>query len=519
MSESIRTGGRPHVAIIGAGWGGIAAAVNLKRRGIESFTILERQAGPGGVWRANRFPGLGVDVPAHLYSFSFRRFYDWTRTHPMREEILRYTDDIVDEWDIRKHMRFGVDVDRIVWNEAEQGYDVHLRSGAVERFEVVVSAVGVFNTPRLPAWPGLDEFGGRVFHTSQWDHSADLRGKRVAVVGTGATCIQIVPAIAPETDQLYVFQREPGWVIPRNDKDWSDEERRAMARPYAQKLKRVQMYWRFERLIFGMRRVREKKTKIQLQAEAYIVKHFDSRPDLKAAVTPTYPFGGKRPLFDGRFYETLTRENVELVPQAVVRATPTGIVAADGSERSVDVLVLATGYTVSDYLSTIEVVGRDGLRLHQVWGNEPTAFLGICVPRFPNFFIMYGPNTNGGGSISVQLERQAAFIARHVKRMTRGRVGAVEARPWAFRAWDGWVSWRNSKQVFAFSKSYYRGPSGKVLTEWPGTLTGYWLWTRALGTLGCRMTRRQEEPSTVGSPDVSAAGDDPVMPLERSTVE
>jgi cation diffusion facilitator CzcD-associated flavoprotein CzcO len=499
----------PRVAIVGGGWGGIITAVKLKQRGITSFVIFEREDGPGGVWYANSFPGLGVDVPAHLYSFSFKRHYDWSRTHPLRDEILEYTNEIVDEWRLRPHYRFGTTVSRIVWDDDRHVYSVELGDGEAVEFDVVVSAVGVFHTPRYPEWPGLDVFEGSKFHTRDWDHDHDFGGDTVAIVGTGATAVQIVPELAARARKVYVFQREPGWVIPRNDREWTPEERAHLARPHVQRLKRIQMYVRFERLIFGMRRIREKKASVQVMAESYIDERFRDRPDLRAAVTPTYPFGGKRPLFDGSFYDALARDNVELVPSAVKEMTRDGVVTEDGVERRIDTLVMATGYRVSDYLAPLDVRGRGGRSLHEFWRGEPTAFLGITVPGFPNFYILYGPNTNGGGSISVQLERQGEFVARAVRRMRREGVTAIEVTPWAYLAWDAYVRWRNSKQVYSVSRSYYRAQSGKVLTEWPGTLTEYWLLTRLFGRLSSTTARRRARvvPSTDAVSTAKGRGD------------
>ncbi len=491
-------GHSPRIAIIGGGWGGIIAAVKLKQRGITSFVIFEREEEPGGVWYANTFPGLGVDVPAHLYSFSFKRYYDWSRTHPMRDEILRYTNEIVAEWGLEPHFRLRTTVSRIRWNDTRHVYSLEVGDDEDHEFDVVVSAVGVFHTPRYPDWPGLDGFGGTKFHTRHWNHEHDFSTDTVAIVGTGATAVQTVPEVAAVAKKVYVFQREPGWLIPRNDRKWTPEERAHMARPYVQRMKRIQMYLRFERLIFGMRRIRGRKTAIQIAAENYIGERFRDREDLRAAVTPTYPFGGKRPLFDGTFYEALTRDNVELIPAAVKEMTRDGIVTEDGVERKIDTLIMATGYKVSEYLAPLEVIGRDGRSLPEFWRGEPTAFLGITVPGFPNFYILYGPNTNGGGSISVQLERQGEFVARAANRMRREGVTSIEVTPWAYLAWDAYVRWRNSKQVYSVSKSYYRAPSGKVLTEWPGTLTEYWLLTRAFGRLSSIARRCPPLGSTGG---------------------
>jgi len=499
----------PRVAIIGGGWGGIIAAVKLRQRGLTNFVVFEREAQPGGVWFSNTFPGLGVDVPAHLYSFSFKRHYDWSRTHPMRDEILDYTNEIIDEWGLRARIRLDTTVTRVRWDDGRHVHLLELADGEVAEFDVVISAVGVFHTPRYPDWPGLEDFRGTAFHTRYWDHAHDLSDETVAIVGTGATAVQTVPEVCVVAKKVYVFQREPGWVIPRNDREWTPAERARMARPSVQRLKRIQMYVRFERLIFGMRRIRDRKTAVQVLAEEYIDERFGDRPELRAAVTPTYPFGGKRPLFDGRFYEALRRDNVELVPAAVKAVTRDGIVDETGVERKIDTLILATGYRVSDYLAPLDVVGRGGRSLHEYWRDEPTAFLGITVPGFPNFYILYGPNTNGGGSISVQLERQGEFVARAVDRMRKHGITSIEVTPWAYLTWDAYLRWRNSKQVYSVSRNYYRGDSGKVLTEWPGTMTEYWLLTRALGRLSSVATRRA---AVAGGVDESRASDSQPSP-------
>ena len=496
----------PRVAIVGGGWGGIIAAVKLKQRGITSFVIFEREAGPGGVWFANSFPGLGVDVPAHLYSFSFKRHYDWSRTHPYRDEILEYTNEIVDEWRLRPHYRFGSTVTRLTWDDDRHVYALELGDGEVLEFDVVVSAVGVFHTPRYPEWPGLDSFEGRTFHTRYWDHDHDFAGETVAIVGTGATAVQIVPEVAERAGKVLVFQREPGWVIPRNDRDWTPEERASMARPHVQRLKRIQMYVRFERLIFGMRRIRDRKASVQVMAESYIDERFRDRPD-SGPPSPrrTRSAASARSSMAGS--TTLSRVTTSSsFRHAVKELTRDGIVTEDGVERKLDTLVLATGYRVSDYLAPLDVRGRGGRSLHEFWRGEPTAFLGITVPGFPNFYILYGPNTNGGGSISVQLERQGEFVARAVRRMRREGITAIEVTPWAYLAWDAYVRWRNSKQVYSVSRSYYRAQSGKVLTEWPGTLTEYWLLTRVFGRLSSTTARRRSSGAkpTEGSGEACA---------------
>ena len=495
------------VAIIGGGWGGIATAVELRRRGFRSFTIFERNNGPGGVWLVNTFPGLTVDVPSQLYSFSSYRSFPWSRTHARREEILRYTEELIDRFALRSHFRFDTVVSHVTWDDELEVYWVDTTCGDRLVFDVVISAVGLFNTPRYPSWPGMEDFRGIVFHTARWEHEHDLAGRRIAVVGTGATSAQVVPALAPTAGKLFVFQREPGWALPRNDRDHTSAEQSALARPLRGARERFLSYCAVERMILlGMTRSRRRKSRLQRRAEAYVASILGDRPDLARRVTPTHPVLGKRPIFDAGYYAALRRDNVELVPRAVARVTKDGVVDSDGVEREVDVLVLATGFTASNYLSTLEVSGRGGRRLRDVWGPEPCAFLGITVPGFPNFFIVYGPNTNGGGSIAVQIERQAQHIARVVHRMKRRGVTTVEAPQWAARAWDRYVTWRNERQVYASTSNYFRARTGKVVTQWPGTMTEYWLLTR-LGRLALTESRarRISVPVTDESRSVSSS--------------
>jgi cation diffusion facilitator CzcD-associated flavoprotein CzcO len=482
----------PRIAIVGAGWGGITAAVKLKQAGVETFTVFERNPRVGGCWFANDYPGLGVDVPFHLYTFSFKPVYrHWRRTHPLRDEILEYTESAVEDWDLAPHLRLSTAVVRATWDDAAHEYLVETDDGRVEPFDVVISAVGIFNTPRFPSWPGLESFRGPTFHTSRWEHQHDLAGKRVAVVGTGATAIQLVPSIAPTVGKLYVFQREPTWAIPRGDRDLSDDEIAELSRIRLQKWRRFRTFVRSERMVCRMRNVRTKKTKQQVQAEAYMEDVLGARPELKAAVTPTTAWAAKRPLMDGGFYEALTLENVELVRSPIARVTPGSVVVEDGTDYEIDVLVFATGFTVSDFLAPLGIVGRDGRTIREFWAGEPSAFLGIVVPNFPNFFMLYGPNTNGGGSVPVQLETQAKFAVRAIRRMQRTGASRIEVRPRAHTLWDRYVQRRNEGQVYFAAANYYKAATGKVVTEWPGTCTGYRMLAWLFGPIALRASTRR----------------------------
>jgi cation diffusion facilitator CzcD-associated flavoprotein CzcO len=426
----------PRVAVIGAGFGGIAAGVKLTRAGLHDFTIYESSLGVGGTWWDNTYPGAEVDVPSSLYCYSFKPG-TWTRTHARQPELQQYLEETVDEFALRPHLRLGVAVESAVWDDGACVWSLRLSDGTVDECNVVISAVGFLNVPRYPTWPGLDAFRGPAFHTARWEHSHDLTGKVVAVVGTGSSATQVVPAIQPNAAKVYVFQRSPGWVVPKGERDLSVDER---PRGWALRKQRLQQRYLLEKNLWRGRLYRPGTKTNAIREEfcrAYIARVFKDRPDLATAVTPTYPYPGKRPVVASTFYKALKQPNVELVPQAVASVTPTGIVDGAGVERAVDVIVMATGFHAADYLARVRVVGRSGRTLQEHWAGEPRAFLGITVPDFPNFYMLYGPGTNGG-EIVIMLESQAEYAVRAVKRMRRG-VATIEVRPWFEERWYRWL--------------------------------------------------------------------------------
>jgi cation diffusion facilitator CzcD-associated flavoprotein CzcO len=483
--------GTPQVVVVGAGFGGIAAGVKLLRAGIDTFTIYESSLGIGGTWWDNTYPGAEVDVGSCLYCFSFKP-YAWTRTHAKQAELQKYLEETVDEFGLRSHLELGVAVESTTWDDARQVWTLHLDDGRVKECHVLVSGVGFLNVPRYPDWPGLDSFGGPAFHTARWEHQHDLSGKVVAVVGTGSSASQLVPAIQPIVQRLYLFQREPGWVLPKGDRDFTDEEQAALTRAWPRRRERWRLRWLLEKNLWNGAIFRP-GTKANRAREAlcrsYIDRKFADRPDLRAAVTPTYPYPGKRPILAGTFYSALKQPNVELVPRAVASVTPTGIVDADGVERPVDVLVMATGFQPTNYLARLRVVGRGGVTLQDHWAGEPRAYLGITVSGFPNFYMLYGPGTNGGDIVSM-LEAQAGYAVRAIKRMTRARVGAIEVKP----AFEGrWYRWLQSTMVgtsWTMTNNYFTTPSGKVVTQWPYGNSSYQLLVRVLGRLSETTSQR-----------------------------
>jgi cation diffusion facilitator CzcD-associated flavoprotein CzcO len=483
--------GTPRVVVVGAGFGGLGVGVKLKQAGITTFSIYESSLGVGGTWWDNTYPGAEVDVNSNLYCYSFKS-QPWTRTHAQQAELQKYLEATVDEFELRGHLQLGTGVESAEWDDDRHVWRVTLDSGAIDECHVLVSAVGFLNVPQYPQWPGLEEFAGPKFHTSRWEHQHDLTDKVVAVVGTGSTAAQIVPAIQPIVRTLYVFQREPGWVMPKGERDLSEDELQLFSKSWRRAWDRVKLRILIERTLWGGSMFRP-GTKLNAEREQgcldYISRQFADRPDLREAVTPTYPFPGKRPILATTFYPALKKDNVELVPLAVSRLTPTGIVDADGVERRVDVIVMATGFQAANYLGHIRITGRGGQSLHEQWAGEPRAFLGISVPQFPNFFMLYGPGTNGGELVST-LEAQAEYAVRAVKRMTREQVSAIEVKPLYEAIWNAWLQSKMEGTSWTMSNNYFKSATGKVVTQWPSGNMVYRLLTKIFGRISERTNCR-----------------------------
>lgn len=479
------------VAIIGAGFGGIAAAVNLRRRTGADFVIFEKDTGIGGTWWQNRYPGCEVDVHSHAYSFSFFR-YDWPRTHATQPELLKYAQDVVDHFGLRPHIRLGAAVTAVRWIEGEHQYEVRTSAGDAERFDAVISAVGLLSTPRIPDWPGMSEFGGAAFHTAEWPAGQDFAGRRVAIVGTGSTAAQVVPAVAEQAAMLTVFQREPGWIEPKRERAFSPRERWVYRNvPLAQKAHRGYLFYKAMQRGKGFD-VRSRRQAEMRSACLEFIRSSVADESVRASVTPAYPWGCKRVILASTFYSALNRENVRLVPHAVTRVTPTGVVDETGAETDVDVLILSTGFQPTTFLAGLDVVGAGGVSLRDAWQSRTSAFLGITVAGFPNFFILYGPNTNGAGSIIAQLERQAEFAARAVSRMERRRWQFVDTDAGAQRRYVQWIDRqiaRHASAMEADCTNYYHDAHGANITQWPASHLTYLLLTKTVGRLGLRPAR------------------------------
>jgi cation diffusion facilitator CzcD-associated flavoprotein CzcO len=478
------------VAIIGAGLGGIAAAVKLRKHTSATFVIFEQSAGVGGTWFDNRYPGCEVDIHSHAYSYSFLK-YDWPRTHATQPELLAYAEHVVARFGLKPHLRLNTRVTDLAWEESTSTYRLTTAQGDTAEYDVVISALGLLNVPRYPDWPGLDTFAGPCFHTSRWEEH-DLAGKSVAVVGTGSTAVQIVPAIAPAAGRVYVFQRQPGWIEAKHEREFTARERWVYRHvPLAQRLHRARIFHQGNRRFRGYDVNSRRQQRMRALCSDFVASSIVD-PAVRKAVTPDYPWGCKRPVISSTFYPSLNRDNVELVPQAVSRVTPTGVVDATGRERKVDVLILSTGFQPTRFLAGVDVKGRDGQSIHDAWRDRASAFLGITVPGFPNFFILYGPNTNGGTSVIAQLERQADVAVAAVRRLERGRKRSIDTSPAAAKWFVEWIDRRMATSASAMNAgchNYYHDPAGHNVTQWPAGHFTYALATKLVSRLGLRAAR------------------------------
>ncbi|HVW45072.1 MAG TPA: NAD(P)/FAD-dependent oxidoreductase [Amycolatopsis sp.] len=478
----------PTIAIIGGGFGGITMAARLKMAGFHDFVVLEADSGPGGTWYSNTYPGSEVDVHSRIYSLPFKD-YEWSRTHARRDELYRYIEEALDDFDIRRHFRFNTRVSAARWDEDAKSWHLSLDGGAVETYHVVVSAVGLLSDPKEIAWPGVDRFEGRLFHSQRWPADLDLRDKRVAVVGVGSTAAQIVPAIAPDVRQMYVYQREPGWILPKGDRTYDRADLVRLSSPLNRKIERLRLLAKSEwahtyQPIYLTGSKRNKRgERIALE---YLNTMFGDRPDLKKALTPTYAFSGKRRVLSDDYFPALKRDNVELVPHSVSELTATGIIDSTGEERDVDVVVAAIGYKASTFLSSLDVTGRGGKRLREEWRDGAYAFVGMAVPDFPNFYMMYGPNTNGGAPITMMHDQQAHYVVANVRRMARRGIRVIDVRRRAVRLYNRWLQGRMENTAWLEGNNYFKGPHGQIVTQWRDGLLLYGFLLRALRLPGSR---------------------------------
>ncbi len=452
-----------NVAIVGAGFSGLGMAVALKQAGHDP-TLFEAADDVGGVWHHNTYPGAACDVPSYLYSYSWAQRRDWPHPCSPQEEIHRYLRGIVADHGIEPHLRLSTAVRRAAWEDGGWSVDG-------ERFDALVLACGQLSRPAFPNLEG--SFEGPAFHSAEWDHSVDLRGKRVAVIGTGASAVQFVPRIAEQVAQLDVYQRTPAYMMPRRNPYYPGAVRAALRLvPGLQWLRRHGTKAYMEVMTLGLLKIKPIAKALELNSRAYL-RYKVRDPQLRRKLTPDYPIGCKRILFSSYYYEALQRTTTELITEPAERLTATGVVAG-GRERPADVIIYGTGFRSQDFVAPLEVVGAGGIDLQDAWADGAEAHLGITVAGFPNAFLLYGPNTNlGVGSIVVMIEAQVGYVLDALRTLAARGARSLSVRPEVQRASSAVVQQRLKDSVWTTCDSWYRNDAGRVVNNWPGVMGEY----------------------------------------------
>jgi cation diffusion facilitator CzcD-associated flavoprotein CzcO len=477
------------VVVIGAGFGGVGMGLALERAGISDFVIVDKAGEVGGTWRDNTYPGAACDVPANLYSFSFRPGR-WSRRFPGQEETLAYLRTL--SQGVGRHLRLGSGVAAAEFDEGRALWKVTLDDGSVLRAAAVVSAVGQLNRPALPDVAGRDDFAGPSWHSARWDHGVDLAGRRVAVVGTGASAIQFVPEVAKVAAHVDVYQRSAPYVVPKGDRPYRQAEQVLFERlPVVRKADRLRVFLYGELLTSGFVLSRRMLAAPMLMWRRQLTAHITD-PALRQKCIPDYVMGCKRVLFSNDWYPTLARPDVSLVTEPIERIVPDGVVTADGTTRPADVIIYGTGFKTLDFLAPMSVTGLRGRRLHDTWREGAEAYLGIAVCGFPNFFMLYGPNTNlGGNSIIYMLEGQIRYVLAALQALDAERLGWIDVRPEVQRAYNAWVSSASRTTVWQSGcHSWYTTASGRNTNNWPDHTFLYRYRVRRFDLAGYRVMPR-----------------------------
>lgn len=462
----------PRVAIVGAGFGGIAAAIELRRAGIGNITLFERAPSLGGVWWHNDYPGAACDIPSQLYSFSYAQRRDWSRPCPSRDEVLRYLRDVASEHGVTPHVQTDTEIAEARYDDRRCRWMLTTTGGERHEAEFLVLATGQLSRPAIPEIPGRERFTGVQFHTAEWDRRVPLAGRRITVVGTGATAVQVVPRLIGDAARVDVVQRSPSWILPRANDEYGPITRRVIAHvPGVQELRRQALRMFGAVVTAGLTVDSRLSVPWRVWSSVYLRAQVRDR-ELRRRLTPTDPFGCKRVLFSSTYLQALQAPNVELITSPVSELTSGGVRFADGTERETDVIVWATGFADA-LIAPLEIVGRDGRRLADTWRDGEIAHLGVTVHGFPNAFVLYGPNTNlGSGSIIEMLEAQASYIAQAIGLTPPG--AALEVRAEAQAASNAALDDRIARTVWTQCTSWYRrGRTGRVTRNWPGFVGAY----------------------------------------------
>ena len=444
----------------------------LKRAGYADVTVFERGERVGGVWHHNTYPGAACDIPSHLYEFSFAPNPRWSRRYAPQVEIQAYLEEIARRYGVADRIRTGTEVLSARWDEPRDTWVLETSAGT-HHANVLLTACGQLSVPTVPPIPGLDSFAGPAFHTARWRHDVDLAGKRVAVVGTGCSAIQVVPAIQPIVESVDVYQRSPGWTFPKMDFPYSDRSKRLFERfPILQRLDRAAIFYFQELAAAGMTKHRWLLPIFRAISRRRINGAI-ADPELRRKVTPTDEIGCKRIMLTDEWYPTLTKPNVGLVADRIAEVTPTGLRTQAGAERPADVIVLATGFATHGFVAPMEITGAGGQRLTEAWAEVPRAYLGLSVPGFPNMFLLYGPNTNGGsGSVVNTIEAGMNHVIAALQELERADARRIEVRRETAETFDRELRAALAQTVWhSGCTNWYVDENGNDPNQWP------WLWT------------------------------------------
>jgi cation diffusion facilitator CzcD-associated flavoprotein CzcO len=470
------------VVIVGTGFSGLGMAIQLRKEGREDFVILEKAEDVGGTWRDNTYPGCACDIPSHMYSFSFEQNPGWSRAYSPQPEIWDYMRKVADKYDLRRFIRFGQEMTGARWDEEAGRWHVASKSGEEFVGRFLVAGVGALHLPQIPALPGIEKFQGASFHSAQWDHGYDLKDKKVAVVGTGASAVQFVPRIAPDVAKLSVFQRTPPWIMPKADHEMASWAQRAFkAVPLLQRAYRDFLYWTLEARAIGFNGHSGVMKLGQRIAKGNIDKAVKD-PALRAKLTPDYTMGCKRVLVSNEYYPALTRDNVEVVTDGVAEVREHSIVDSAGVEHEVDAIIYGTGFHVTDAFDDLDIIGTGGRNLGKEWATEGMrTHKGITVSGFPNLFFLLGPNTGlGHNSVVFMIEAQISYVAEAVRLVESSGAKALDARADAQARFNTEIQRKLDKGIWTQGgcTSWYLDAKGVNRTIWPGFTWRYWLDTR-----------------------------------------
>ena len=461
--------------IIGSGFSGICMGIKLKEKGIDNFVILEKAGAVGGTWRENTYPGAECDIPSALYSYSFEPYPDWEYKWSHQPQILEYLKMCCSNYGLDDHLIFKKELVEAKWEQNGSQWRIETSDGSIYNSRTFIIAVGQLHHPSFPDIEGIKEYGGPSFHSAQWDHNVSMEHKKVGVVGSAASAIQFIPQIAKTCSEVYVFQRTPNWMLPKQDRAYKPWEKSLVKRfPFLLKLYRLRLWLLGGGLFFLMKNQNNLLRKFyQGQTKKYIKKHIKD-PELIAKLIPDYPMGAKRILFSDDYYEAISQEHVNLVTDPIEKIDYKGVQTSKNN-YSLDAIIYATGFHTNPFLKNLKIEGRDHIKLENHWKNGPKNYLGITVDLFPNMFLMYGPNTNlGHNSIIIMSEAQAHYIAQCVEKLEHDSTSSLEVKSEIIDSYYQSIQSRLENMIWAeIEKSWYRSPTGQIANNWPGRTMEY----------------------------------------------